>query len=216
MAKSIVQLSTQQKVIWLCISVLFLLTPLLFFANYKPFYLTRFEKYDVYSQFPQSSVDEITARFSEVVFYLSPFGQGLDKEFFSREDVLHMQDVKKIMTFFYLLLGSILLLLTVKRDLLKKREFYIQSMKYSGGYIFLSLCMLFIISLNFDYFFTKAHELVFSNDFWLLDPITSNLIKLFPQQIFFELFEAVVITNLLFHLSFIMIGLYYRYEKRQQ
>lgn len=213
MAKSIFQLSIQQKLIWLCISVLFLLIPLLFFANYKPFYLTRFDKYDVYFQFPQSSVDEITVRFSEVVFYLSPFGQGLDKEFFSREDVLHMQDVKKIITSFYLLFGSILLLLTIKRDLLKKRKFYIQSMKYSGGYIFLSLFMLFIISLNFDYFFTKAHELVFPNDFWLLDPTTSNLIKLFPQQIFFELFEAVVITNLLFHLSFIMIGLYYRYGK---
>jgi uncharacterized membrane protein len=63
-----------------------------------------------------------------------------------------------------------------------------------------------MIYLNFDYLFVLAHKVVFANDYWLLNPKTSNLIKFFPQALFFEVSLIVIISNLLMHISFIMLS----------
>ena len=41
--------------------------------------------------------------------------------------------------------------------------------------------------INFNYFFIKFHELVFSNDYWIFDPEIDPVINILPQNVFFHI-----------------------------
>jgi integral membrane protein (TIGR01906 family) len=43
-----------------------------------------------------------------------------------------------------------------------------------------------IVGIAFDFFFTLFHEILFRNDFWLLDPRRDFLVVMFPEQFWFE------------------------------
>lgn len=41
--------------------------------------------------------------------------------------------------------------------------------------------------INFNYFFIKFHEAVFSNDYWIFDPNIDPVINILPQDVFFHI-----------------------------
>ena len=57
-----------------------------------------------------------------------------------------------------------------------------------GGSLTLILLMVFGIAawVGFDSVFLKFHELSFTNDFWQLDPRTDYLVRIFPQDFWFD------------------------------
>ncbi|MCA9379967.1 DUF1461 domain-containing protein [Candidatus Dojkabacteria bacterium] len=190
------------------LGILFLLTPLLFFANNSKYYIFRFDNYGVYEEFSKVSVDKTTLdkEFENLILHLSPLSKDLNGSFYSTEDILHLYDVKNMLTALYFLftisLISIIAIYRSKRNTINLNL----AKKYSLFYI-IALTILGLISIfNFDNFFTSIHELSFSNDYWLLDPKSSNLIKFFPQNLFLEVLVIIIITNLLLHISFIMLS----------
>jgi integral membrane protein (TIGR01906 family) len=42
-------------------------------------------------------------------------------------------------------------------------------------------------AINFNYVFTVFHEILFTNDLWLLDPRTDNLIRMMPEGLFMDI-----------------------------
>ncbi len=194
--------------LWLIIALTFLFFPILLFSN-TAYYSLRFDHYKIYQNFdiPEEYVDN---RFSELNKFLLPFGNELDESFFSKEDILHLKDVKNIIDYIYFTFFISVFLILGFRNIIWNN--YKQLALFSKYY----LASVFLISLfvlvKFDWFFTSAHELVFPNNYWFLDPRTSNLIKFFPEQLFLEVFLIVVIFNICLHLSFIMIYRL-RYEK---
>jgi len=190
--------------LWLSISFLFMALPIFVFSR-DNYYLFRYDNTGVYEEFELYEIDRklVDKNSKELTTYLSPFGNYLDEDFFSDKDIKHLHDVKNIMIIIYSLTVVSLFIIIVNIKNLKQN--YHLLAKYCKYYLLTTVTASVLIILNFDYFFTKAHELVFFNDYWLLDPTTSNLIKMFPQQVFFEVFLLIIISNILLHLSFIML-----------
>lgn len=190
------------------IGIIFLLTPLLFFANSSKYYIFRFENYGVYEEFNEFSIDDNTvdSQLESLMNHLSPLSTPLDLDFYSNEDILHLYDVKNILTLMYFLYAfsiiSVFLIYKKRRRLVNLKLVR----NYCLYYILVATITGILIYLYFDKFFTVSHEITFSNNYWLLDPKTSNLIKFFPQELFLEVFILVIISNLLLHISFIMLS----------
>jgi integral membrane protein (TIGR01906 family) len=164
--------------------------PIVIIANLRPLYFQRFSDYHVYQnfQFPNSEVDR---QFQSVLNYVAPpFNSTLDPKFFSSEDILHMRDVKAVLAIIYLIFfGSLIFVIVGLKGKLPAPGIA----KYWT--VFLGVIgVLGIISLLFwDQLFTFFHKVIFPfNDYWLLDPASSNLIKYFLNPIFQELFLLLI------------------------
>lgn len=164
---------------------------LLYLPNY---FLYSFTRLNVYASFNSNNAETLNAQFLAVLDYLKPFSaKELDVNFFSREDILHLQDVKQLYLVWFAL-TIITLLLTVMSRRLKirigKRWSIIIASVIGASILWLAF--------NFDSAFVLFHEIAFPyNNYWLLDPRSSNLIKFLPQQIFAEIVAIWISTSLL-------------------
>lgn len=62
--------------------------------------------------------------------------------------------------------------------------------------------------INFNYFFIKFHELVFSNDHWIFDPNIDPVINMLPEEVFFHI--GILILGFVL-LSSILLQICYRF-----
>lgn len=193
---------------WLALTILSIILPLILFANLKEFYLLRFQGYGVYQEFNayQVPTEIVQNKLFELTNYLNFGTSELDDDFFSKEDIYHLEDVKKIVASLYyatvLVLSLFIFLIRKTSNYYKMVTIWLKSSK-----IFLIVATIFSVTclLFFDRFFISAHELVFTNDYWMLDPKTSNLIKMFPQDIFYEVFVIVIAFIILNQLAIYLI-----------
>ena len=134
----------------------------------------------------------------------------LNFDWYSDKDILHMQDVRtlynvsyKTMVFFFVLfiISTILLVFLCKKETL----FYISRTfnKVLLSFIIVIGVLSCIISYNFTSFWIKFHQLLFSNDLWLLSPDESNLIQMVPEEFFISL-----ITTIITHIFILFITLF--------
>lgn len=129
---------------------------------------------------------------------------GTERQVFNSKELLHMQDVKQLFHIGFVIrnLALIAFLLTgIALWLLERRW----TKAFPGGYlaafgIMLALLIAFGIAavMDFNGLFIKFHELVFTNDLWLLDPATDVLIQMFPEVFFNDMAMAMVKTIGLF------------------
>ncbi len=105
-------------------------------------------------------------------------GESLDS-FFTTDEIEHMKDVKRIFEIVSLVYVLSFLVIAFFIGKVKYRE-----LNLSGEIsIILLALLLFTVSLNFDEAFILFHRVFFRNNLWLL-PYDSNLIKLFPEEVF--------------------------------
>ncbi len=64
-----------------------------------------------------------------------------------------------------------------------------------------------LAATDFSDLFLEFHLLSFSNDLWLLDPRTDNLIRLFPQEFFLDAAMRVVVFTVVEALALAVVGL---------
>lgn len=201
-----VRLKIKVFFLWVNISFVFLILPALLVFGFKPYYFIRFEKLGVYSEFSQINIprDKVNEKFEEVIDYVFLSRRSIDINFFSKEDTIHLQDVRNI--FIALLITTTVLIL----DLAIRINSYRKNIKILSRYslyyiIFFTVFTLLVVSF-FNDFFVLFHRIIFINNYWLLNPATSNLIKIFPEQIFYELFIIVSIANVFLHAIFLLLG----------
>jgi len=124
--------------------------------------------------------------------------RGMKKPVYSQKELIHLEDVRKIIDIFKTLeiLSLIIFLMTglsmffafgVSR-LLKGLQ-----VGAAATIVFLSSVMLWSL-IDFNSIFYFFHILSFSNDLWLLDPATDYLIMMFPEGFFFDAATLVVAT----------------------
>lgn len=205
MDKTNVRLKLRLTIYWISLALIILILPIVLILNLKTYFFSRFEINSVYEEFSQYLIDEVTvkSKFVEVIDYLHLQTNSLDVNFFSIEDRLHLKDVRVIIITLYSILLLSLAITLIRRKEIKDN---IKTLtRISTYYLTILIPFLLLINHYYDYFFTLAHRIVFSNEYWLLDPRTSNLIKMFPQNIFYEIFQIVVISNILMHGIFIFI-----------
>ena len=153
--------------------------------------------------------DELINNTTNLLEYLTNKAE-LNTTWFSEKDILHMKDVRtlynvsfNLMIFFIIIfiLSTILIALVYKNYTM----FYITKTfnKILLAFIILIIVLAGIISYNFNSFWIKFHQLLFSNDLWLLSPDESNLIKMVPENFFISL-----ITTIILHILILFVSLF--------
>lgn len=179
----------------------------------KEEYKKLYEKYEVYSNsiYVKEELDSKKAELitDEILDYLNDKKDKLEGHNFSKEEVVHMKDVKNIfliMRRMAQIFGVIILI-----EIILGRLKYIKSLL--GNYVIALVSFsvfLFISIYNFDRAFIIFHKLLFRNDYWMLNPYDSIIINMFPQEIFMYFFIKISFLFLLFSAVFIAIWGYLR------
>ncbi len=139
---------------------------------------------------------------------------ALDSSWFTKKDILHMVDVRNLylQTYNIALYSIIIFLLLFIINILIFKKCYITMFLqlFNNSIILFSIFIIAIasfVAINFNKFWIKFHEILFSNDLWLLSPSESNLIKMFPEQFFFSLVTKIIIFIICFFIFLYFIKL---------
>lgn len=181
----------------------------IFFLLYTSFYLVCFInvdslynlicKYQTYKNLPfELDFESLKLIARELMQYISGSLTFLETkvtingsltEFYSLRSKIHMADVRNIIVTLkqcnfvaiFICIFSIFKIFNSDDIINKLKKAYKRCMLIM--LILLSLLLIYA-AFNFDVFFIKFHELLFTNDLWLLDPDVDYIICLLPEKIF--------------------------------
>lgn len=110
-------------------------------------------------------------------------------DFYSLRSKIHMADVRNLIinfknvSFISIIICIFSLFKVQKLDepIQKLKSTYLKTLLLVG---ILLVALIIFASNNFELFFTKFHETLFTNDLWLLDPSEDYIICLLPEKIF--------------------------------
>lgn len=211
-----------KKSLIVLIALTLILPSFIFLNNLKynafnqDFYHKEFEKYGIYDTFKNKAViDEVSLN---LVNYLKG-KENLKEGFFNEKEKQHLSDVKHLLQIVfikYYISFVIIFLLLLLLIFSKNYKYFSLSLIFGSGLtIFVVLLFLFISLINFDFFFTLFHKLLFTNNLWLLNPATDKLVVMFPEEFFIDLFRRLIIFSLI---DAVVIGglatLFYFYIKK--
>ena len=181
---------------------LFLITGSITWAFNSPgLYNNGFEKYSIsrISGITDSDLRQVGAELRSYInsgdepLHIRTRILGTERDLFNEREVAHMRDVKQLVRGVYILaLASAVYLaaMVVIGFALQRTRFLEPLAKRAlwGGGLTLVLLVVFGIAalVGFDSVFLKFHQLSFANDFWQLDPRTDYLVRIFPQDFWFD------------------------------
>lgn len=144
---------------------------------------------------------------------------GVEVQMFNQREIDHMVDVQVLMLNVLFLRNVLILtaLLIFLYALISKDIFDLvlmfQALIQGGGIMILVLGFIGVYAVvDFDSFWIQFHELLFTNDLWLLDPNTDRLIMMVPQAFFSGLVYRILIAVTCIVLGF--IGLAFGLQRR--
>ena len=141
----------------------------------------------------------------EVSNLLDYFKYGeLDEEKYTGEEVIHLYDVRKLIqaslaVMFFL---AFVIIITMLRE---SREVIRYGLIRGGVFGVVLTLVASLVLLNFTSAFTKFHELLFTNDYWMLASDTL-LIQMFPESFFYGAVVHIVLYSIIFSLVSIVLG----------
>lgn len=118
------------------------------------------------------------------------------EEHFNEKEISHMRDVYKLFEvdrIVYKGLFSISLICFVYYILKKDKSFFKSLKKYFLAVYILMVSFFGLCSLFFSSSFIYFHKLFFRNDLWLLNYETDYMIRILPEEFFFNLFINVIV-----------------------
>ncbi len=163
--------------------------------------------YDLYSRLFNLSDSvglthpQLQESYASMIRYLfHPFTEVLTIPYFSSstQGIQHFKDVKLLMQINALVsVLACFLLPWLIQQLKRSREYFLVQ---SGFYLLygMPLILLLMIVVSFDRIFILFHEIVFTNDYWLFDPMYDPIITVLPQSFFMVLFIIVILIYELF------------------
>lgn len=157
--------------------------------------------------------------------------ENTQQEAFNAKEITHMEDVRtlyrgilsiRIIAFVVFLISILYYTYYIVHN--KNRR---KNMLFTGCSSFLktigvTLLILILFAgwafVDFESFWHSFHRLVFSNDLWLLDPMTDLLINLFPAEFFFKLICNILIAfwGSIFILAAICILVVFRFNPNKK
>lgn len=118
----------------------------------------------------------------------------------------HFYDVKKLFIFDYaVFLFTIIPSIIFSSYLWKNKRFWRLIQPFKWG-LAAPVVLLSLMAVGFDEFFITFHELFFTNDDWMFDPIADPIINVLPEQYFMHCFLFFFILIELFFFIIFIIG----------
>lgn len=136
---------------------------------------------------------------------------GIEEQVFDEREISHMVDVKNLyataakVMYISLALAVIIMAYLFKKD--GKARFFISAVR--GYKVAVTIAIILIVifaadfTVGFSSFWTLFHEIVFTNDLWLLDPRTSTMINMYPLP-----FWLAMCTDMLVRFAVIFIAIF--------
>ena len=174
-------------------------------ATSKHFYYREYEKLGVAEQIGISKeeleqatnvlLDYTQGKREDMVVYARI--NGVNQPVFNEREIRHMADVKNL--FFaaqlsgYIALGVGIVGLGLLALFQKDRRAVLKGFLL-GNWVFLGVVAVIAVyaAIDFYSFWTNFHHVFFTNDLWLLNPATDNLILMVPEQFFFDLVFKII------------------------
>ena len=193
----------------------------------EDYYHEQFEKNSIYQQFDITE-QELHQINHELLDYLR-HGHGeinltnpqTTQKFYNQKETTHLIEVREliqdslILFYFFLTIFIFLCLIIYLRN---KKQFTknLLIILTTGNMlnIIFTLILSALMFTNFSKFFTNFHLALFKTDTWLLNPMTDNLIKMFPQQFFYDIGLKIISNSIIISVVLVLISLYtYRIMK---
>ena len=118
---------------------------------------------------------------------------GEKRDLFNNREISHMKDVKQLVRGVYVLAlvsAAYLAAMIIVGFGWQKARFVpalAKRLTWGGGLTLILIVVFGIAALvGFDSVFLKFHQLSFANDLWRLDPRTDYLVRIFPQDFWFD------------------------------
>jgi len=199
------RLSIGILVVFMPIFLLSSVTEYYTFSN--KYYMKQFEKYEIseHTGIENNDLEKITAKLTgylkdtedNLIIYAPVNGD--EEQIFQSREIFHMVDVKDLFLLLEKLkLISLFLCLVIGMYFIFRRRFksLFYGMLGAGiGYTVFLVSLGSMMLIDFSKYFTKFHELFFTNDLWLLDPDTDILIQMLPQGFFVDIAVAIIVTT---------------------
>ena len=181
------------------------------------FYQKEYEKYDVLKDV-QMEMPDVMHVTKEMMSFLKgnrpnlivdTVVNGQKMESFNKREISHMEDVQTLfvggmnlrIAAIIFIVGLMALLVIAKTSWKRILPKAFQYTTVLLGVVTIGLVALF--ASDFDKYFTKFHEMFFTNDLWVLDPATSLLINILPEGFFVDIASRVgIIFGILLVISF--------------
>jgi integral membrane protein (TIGR01906 family) len=185
--------------------ILLIFTAIHFLGLNKGLYGVLQRKFDVADEIgiSQNDLDSVTEVFIDYTkvnrdnLDVAVSLDGQQVEMFNEREKLHMIDVKalydkmiKICFVLAALTALILIYLLIRKQ---KETIYRMHKKVSIGFLFFCAALGVYFVIDFNSFWTNIHLLLFTNDLWLLNPMTDRMIIMFPLNFFLAL-SVIVLT----------------------
>ena len=118
---------------------------------------------------------------------------GEERDLFNNREISHMKDVKQLVRGVYVLAlvsAAYLAAMIIVGFGWQKARFVpalAKRLTWGGGLTLILMVVFGTAALvGFDGVFLKFHQLSFANDLWQLDPRTDYLVRIFPQDFWFD------------------------------
>lgn len=157
--------------------------------NFRPIYYHDMTAMDLAERY-QMPEEEIRANYDALIDYNSLFFRG-ELHFptlpMSGEGRIHFEEVKRIF-------DGLQILLILSAVCFFPLAFYQLRRHKNRGFLLLMPVITAVIAgltgilsvVNWEWFFTAFHHVLFRNDYWLFDPDTDPIINLLPDEFFFH------------------------------
>ena len=173
------------------------------------YYAYEFEKLGVFDEIGLEAsekevadmmVDYIKGKSSE--FQMTAKINDETKLLFNEKEQLHMEDVKNLIqlgNIVCLIGGCVILLLYLLIIKLREKEILKKAYKAAAGvYLLVLVGMVVISTTDFNKGFNYFHEVLFTNDLWILNPNKDVLLMIMPLRFFIDAFIiALTISTLM-------------------
>lgn len=173
-------------------------------VSYKELYYNDIKKLNL-SEVSGFTEEEIKLNYD----YLIDYNLSKDVEEFdlptidySKQGKIHFEEVRDIFQIFKLIFyvtGILSIISTIINIKNKNIKFLDTTSKIN---ILLPVITAIPLIINFNYFFVKFHEIAFSNDYWIFNPIIDPVIKMLPEEIFFNI--GIFILSIILIVSIIL------------
>lgn len=212
-------------IISILLNIIILLSCVQIVAYDINYYKIQYYEHDVYNQIgieeseliksTQKLLDYIKDKRNNLDFKANIRGEMVD--FFSERDKMHMIDVKNLFQIGYIIRNGLALIIVVIIYILK----FNNSLKINVGKCLLFfpiigvipfLILIILIKIDFNRYFTIFHEMFFTNDLWLLDPVTDRLVNIFPEEFFANIAIRIIMFYFASQLVFFIVGFLKRHR----
>lgn len=209
MIKSIKKNILFEILLTFCITLLIIILSIKITLNFKPLYYTDIITLNV-QETSNLSNKEIKLNYDYVISYVQSHEKQnfiLPTLTFSNKGKIHFEEVKAIFNKLDYILYTLILINIIIIYINIKTNKIFRFLKWSSISLFLTpfLCLIPFL-LNFDKGFTIFHNLLFNNNYWLLDSKLDPIITIMPQEFFFHC--AILIVSLMLIFSTILYIIY--------